>query len=234
MSASASDDKAVASSTDRDEETLKTWNEIAQVYFERFIEMSLYNATYDILLENLYDLVTDEKAIRIFDVGCGPGVAGKYFLEKCKDKSRPLELVGIDAAPNMITLAQQHFPQATWITMDCRDILQLVDQQKPFHAIVIGFCIPYLNEVEVDKLLSDSFALLKPQGIIYLSFVPGSPDKSEYKTAKAGRVYFHYYEEQQVKDKLNATGFYNITRMEVEFPRPENQKELHTIFIAKK
>lgn len=235
MSTTSDEKRVIPSSIDKDEETLKTWNEIAQMYFDRFVEMSLYNPTYDLFLEKLFVLASGEdKPLRVLDIGCGPGVVGKYALNKCEEKSQSIEFVGIDAAPNMITLAQKHFPQSDWMIMDCRDVLQLVESQKPFHGAVIGFCIPYLNEMEVVKLLSDSFALMYEEGILYLSFVAGSPDKSEYKTSKSGRVYFHYYEEQQIRDMLTATGFHDIVRMEVDFPRPENQIEVHTIFIAQK
>jgi SAM-dependent methyltransferase len=230
------------------EETLQTWNELAQMYHDKFMTMTMYNDTYDAFLTNLNTSIeaSYKDGVKILDIGCGPGVTAKYLLSH---SNRSIRVTGIDTSPNMIALAQQNFPDHRWMVMDCRHILTK-DGSQPwiqtentnsdmiqtyFHGIMIGFCIPYLTDKEVENLFSDTFQLLYPHGVVYVSFVPGLTKKSEFKANKAGqRVYFQYHEEERIAMLLTNQSFTNIQRFYVEFPRPENQIEIHCIMIAMK
>lgn len=228
---------------DRDEETLRTWNELAQMYNDRFMTMTMYNESYDAFLTKL---PTNVCQLEILDIGCGPGVVAKYFVTSPSVTTK-LRVTGIDAAPNMIAFAKQNFPNDDhrWLVMDTRNLLidkslivsqdDSVTNSSYFHGVVIGFCIPYLSDSAVIKLLSDCFTLMSDEGVLYISFVPGSPDKSDFKSNKSGqRVYFHYHEEERIAELLTNAGFSDIQRYYADFPRPENQVEVHCMMIARK
>lgn len=71
------------------------------------------------------DLLPDAPCI--LDIGCGSGEPiGKYLLENGST------VVGIDASPELIDIANERVPQATWIVGDMRN-LRL---DRKFHGIV--------------------------------------------------------------------------------------------------
>jgi trans-aconitate methyltransferase len=85
---------------DKYEITFDTWNKIASSYQERFMDLDLYNDTYDIFCSLI------GQNAQIFEIGCGPGNITKYILSKRSD----LQIEGIDIAPNMIKLAEKNNP----------------------------------------------------------------------------------------------------------------------------
>lgn len=53
----------------------------------------------------------------ILDVGCGVGAPiARYLVE------RGFEVVGVDAAPSMVRLCNERFPDSEWIVTDMRDL----------------------------------------------------------------------------------------------------------------
>ena len=78
-------------------ETSETWNKVAKIYESSFMDVDLYNESYD-----YYCNLIPKKEGKILEIGCGPGNITKYFL-----KHNPkLQITGIDIAPNMILLAK--------------------------------------------------------------------------------------------------------------------------------
>lgn len=203
-------------------ETIDTWNKIAGLYQEKFMDLDLYDKTYDLICNALRENAT------LLDVGCGPGNITRYLLSKRPD----LRVTGIDAATNMIVLARQNNPSATFMEMDCREIKTI---ESKFDAIVGGFCLPYLSTTESEKFINDSFHLLTDDGFFYASFVAGEPEQSGFKTGSNGdRVYFYYHSTDTLKKKLLESGFEKINIVTVDYKRSDTEKEIHTIVTAKK
>lgn len=208
---------------DRYKETFETWNKIASIYQDKFMHMNLYNETYDVVC----DAITQPKA-KILEIGCGPGNITNYLLSKRPD----FEILGTDIAPNMIELAKKNNPKASFTIMDCRQIDQL---KTTYNGIVGGFCLPYLSDLDAAKLVTDCSNLLSENGLIYLSFVEGNPDKSDYQVSSSGdRVYFHFYQLDSIKKLLTDNNFVAIKVFYVEYKKSETEKDIHTILIAKK
>ena len=145
------------------------------------MDLDLYNDTYDYIC----DLIEKPKA-RLLEIGCGPGNITKYLLSKHPD----FDIFGIDIAPNMVKLAERNNPTATFAVMDSREISKL---NTKYNGIIAGFCLPYLSQAESGKLIVDSYDLLNQNGFIYLSFVEGNPDDSDFKIGSGGRVYFYFH-----------------------------------------
>lgn len=84
------------------------------------------------------------------------------------------------------------------------------------------------------ELISNSYDLLSDNGLIYLSFVEGEPDKSEFKVGSGGRVYFNYHQLDNIKKQLNKFKFQELKTFKVKFKISETEFDIHTILTAKK
>lgn len=205
---------------DRDKETLETWNNIAALYQEKFMDMDIYNKSYDYICESI-----QKPKANLLDVGCGPGNITKYLLEKRPD----FKILGIDNAPKMIALARANNPNATFSIMDCRNIGDLGEK---YDGIIVGFCLPYLAPNEANNFLEQSYKMLNEKGLIYLSFVEGHPQDAEYKVGKGGRVYFNYYELRQLTEFLSNIGFGSIKPIHIKYKKSSVEYDNHTILTA--
>ncbi len=207
---------------DRYQETFRSWNKVAQLYQDKFMDLTLYNESYDLLLAAL----TKQDA-SVLELGCGPGNISRYLLSK----NPALLIKGIDIAENMIRLAQKNNPLAHFEVMDIRHIDQLTTS---FDAIVAGFCIPYCSEQDVRKLMANGRSLLRVGGLFYLSFVEGDYQDSGFIAGSTGdRSYFYYYKQDVIEQYLAAAGFTLLHRRQVLHQKSEQQTEAHTILIAK-
>ena len=209
--------------TSRYKETFETWNKVASLYQSKFMNLDLYNDSYDLICN--YLTIPNSK---ILEIGCGPGNITKYLLSKRPD----FNIFGIDISPNMIELAKANNPTASFQVMDIRQIDKI---ESKFYAVVCGFCLPYLSQTDSLKLIADSSNLLNSDGLIYISFVEGDPTKSGYQTASSGdRTYFYYHNLEYLKSILIENNFKDIQIQKVQFKLSENQSEIHTILTASK
>ena len=204
-------------------ETFETWNKVALLYQDKFMDLDLYNETYDFICNN----IVKDKA-KILEIGCGPGNITKYLLSKRPD----FEIFGIDIAPNMIELAKRNNPTASFAILDSRKINEI---ESRFDGIICGFCLPYLSQTDNQKLIADSYKLLNENGLLYLSFVEGDPGKSEFKVASSGdRVYFYFHNLSDLKTQLAECKFDELRTFKVEYKKSATEIEIHTIVTAKK
>ncbi|MBI3137585.1 MAG: class I SAM-dependent methyltransferase [Sphingobacteriales bacterium] len=207
---------------DRYKETFETWNKVASLYQDRFMDLDLYNDTYDYICNS----VTKQKA-KLLEIGCGPGNITKYLLQQRPD----FDIFGIDIAPAMIELAKKNNPTAHFAVMDSRQIKRL---DKKYDGIISGFCLPYLSPMESNELISTAYDLLNENGLLYLSFVEGNPGKSGFKVSSGGRVYFQFHNLDDLKRQLIKTKFDEIETFRVKYNTSETEFDLHTIVTAKK
>lgn len=208
---------------DRYKETFDTWNKVAKLYQDKFLNMNLYDDTYDAFCK----AVNIENAT-ILEIGCGPGNITQYLLNKRPD----FRITGIDIAPNMIELAKANNPTADFKVMDCKRIASL---RSKFDGIISGFCIPYLSEVDSSKLIKDCGNMLEDKGILYISFIEGDYSKSGFQTASSGdRLYFYFHALDNLTKELTNNNFETIKILNKNYQISIGTEEIHTILIAKK
>jgi len=204
-------------------ETSETWNKIASLYQDKFMNLDLYNETYDFICKS----INKDKA-KLLDIGCGPGNITKYLLTKRPD----FQIDGIDIAPNMIELAKKNNPTASFTVMDSRQINEL---KTRYDGIVCGFCLPYLSERDSSKLIADSYNLLTDNGLIYISFVEGDQNKSGFQVGSTGdRIYFYYHNLDRLNKLLYHYGFEISEIFKVAYKKTAAEKDVHTVLIANK
>jgi cyclopropane fatty-acyl-phospholipid synthase-like methyltransferase len=172
------------------------FDKYATDYQTRFMDVSYYQAS----VQTFCKLLTKPQA-QILEVACGPGNITRYILELCPK----VQLLGTDLAPNMIALAKDNNPTATFKIMDGRNIQQI---QQAFDGIVAAFFFPYLNQAETAQFITDAAAMLTTNGVLYISTMEDHYAKSGIqKGSKGDEVIMHYYEYDQLEKMLLASNF---------------------------
>lgn len=172
------------------------FNKYANEYQDKFMDVSLYGDS----LNTFCDLITKENAT-LLELACGPGNITKYLLSKKPD----LVITGTDLAPNMVMLARQNNPAASFEVMDCRLVSALAEK---FDAVMCAFCLPYLSKEETNKLIADINDLLNEGGVCYISTMEDEYTKSGYETGSKGdQVFMHYYKADYLINELKKNNF---------------------------
>jgi 2-polyprenyl-3-methyl-5-hydroxy-6-metoxy-1,4-benzoquinol methylase len=205
--------------------TITTYNKCAVAFQDKFMDMDLYNKSYDRFCDRV-----ERANRRILEIACGPGNITKYLLSKRLD----FNILAIDLAEKMVELATKNIPSAEFRVMDCRDILLLPEK---FDAIVCGFCMPYLSNSECLKLIDDMAALLNSGGIVYFSTMEGDDSRSGFETTSFSgkdQVYVYYHQSEFLQNQLKKFGFENIELLIQEYPEPDGTFTNDLIFLAQK
>jgi predicted TPR repeat methyltransferase len=206
-------------------ETIETYNNAAERYQDKFMELDLYNDTFD-----KFCILIQKENAEIFEIATGPGNITRYLRSKRPD----FKIFGIDLAPNMIDLARRNNPGSEFRVMDCKDISSI---ERKFDAIMCGFCMPYLSKEECAKLIYDSSKLLSTNGLLYFSTMEDDYTKSGFETTSFSgqdRVYIYYHQADYLTDCLIQNGFEIIDLIRKDYPEPDGTFLTDIIFITKK
>lgn len=203
--------------------TIDTFNKQAVRYQEKYMHLDLYNDTYDTFCN-----LIDKPDAHILELACGPGNITKYLLAKRAD----FKIFATDMAPNMLELAKANNPGIEVGLMDCRNIT--ID--RTYDGIMCGFLLPYLSKEDVAKLLSDTYLLLNPGGVIYLSTMEGNYSDSGYHTSSDSKdkAYIYYHQQAYIVEQLLSNGFIVKSFKRKEFPNPAGKYTTDIIFISEK
>ncbi|RNI23623.1 class I SAM-dependent methyltransferase [Rufibacter latericius] len=209
---------------DRHASTIQTWDQLAAAYQEKFMDLDLYNDTYD----RFCDLIPTLNA-SILEIACGPGNITRYLLSKRPD----FRLEATDLAPRMLQLAKENNPTATFRLLDARDLHTLT---QTYDGIMCGFCLPYLSRKDCAKLIKDASPLLTTDGTLYLSTIEGDYQNSGYETSSDGqhRMYVYYHSAQDLQSSLEENGFAVVELVRKSYTSAAGASSTHLVFIAKK
>jgi len=203
-------------------ETHNTWNEIADLYEEKFMNFPLYNESYDFFCDNL------KISSSILELGCGPGNITNYISNKRND----LIIEGTDISQNMINLARKNNPSCKFNVSDIRKYSSLANK---YRGIISGFCLPYLSIAEINTLIPKLNHSLETGGILYLSFVDGNPNNSGIKKGKDNRIlYFFYHDLEEISNLLIANNFRIERLYQLDYKNNDNSIDKHIVIISKK
>lgn len=208
---------------DRYKETITTWDTLAARYQDNFMHLHIYNESYDLFCEKI-----ENKIANIFEIACGPGNITQYLLQK----NPQYNIDAIDTSPNMILLAKKNNSTANYRVMDCRQIDSIT---KKYDGIICGFCLPYLNQNDCQKLIKDSSELLTNNGVLYISTIEGKYEQSGYETGSTGdRMYVYYYEADFLIDCCKQNQFNAVETIRIPFTKRNGLIETHLILMARK
>ncbi len=198
------------------------FNKYANLYQEKFMDVSLYEDSFKFFCTAIF-----KPKASVLELACGPGNVTKRLLNIRPD----LKVFGTDLAPNMVQLAKQNNPSATFEVMDCREVKHL---NKKFDAIMCGFCLPYLSKEEAIKLISDCATILNESGIFYISTMEDDNSKSSFKKGSKGdEIFMNYHEEAYLKKALEENGF-KIKFTDRKNSTSNNEPVIDLILVAKR
>jgi trans-aconitate methyltransferase len=209
---------------DRYKVTIDTWNKLADRYQERFMDLDLYNDTYD----RFCNLLEKQQA-EILEIACGPGNITRYLLQHRPD----FKILATDAAPAMLVLAKENNPGADVVQLDCRELLSV---DRMFDGIVCGFVMPYLTKEDCGKLIQDSSVLLAVGGVLYISAIEGDYEKSTMQTSSDGQhsVFMYYHEASYLTTFLKDSGFEISDIFRKPYCNADGSEDTHLIMIGVK
>lgn len=144
--------------------TVSTYNNIVSEYIEYFKSKDLkgnvqFQKEIDFVVSNLPDNA------RILDVGTAIGDYPKYLTEKT-DKN--FEVIGVDAASNMINVAMTNAPKAKFKVMDARS---LDFDNSYFNCILCFATLIHLNDEDCLHTLDKFDYILKQDGLIVINVI---------------------------------------------------------------
>ena len=204
-------------------EEYQIWNQLSGLYESKFMNLNLYDSSYEFFLGRL-----PHPSSAVLDIGCGPGIISRFL----QNRMPQLNITGIDYSEEMIRLASANIPEGRFMVMDCRVISQI---REHFEGIVCGFVLPYLSESELKPFIRDLSNLLKNRGVAYLSLVEGLPEASGPVTGSSGHtVYFHYHIAENLINELKINNMKLVQEFRFNYPGPGGTTQVHTVFIAEK
>ncbi len=208
---------------DKSQQASAIFNKYAEAYQEKFMDISLYEGPLNIFC----NLITKEAA-KVLDLACGPGNITKFLLSKKPGWS----VLGIDLAPNMVSLARDNNPAASFEVMDCRTIAALTQK---FDAVVAAFCLPYLSKEETNKLITDVNHLLNEGGVFYLSTMEDDYTKSGYETSSKGdQIFMHYYEARYLINEMEKNNISIVETSRISSVMTNGKAVTDLVIIAQK
>lgn len=201
---------------------VNVFNQCAEMYQERFMDLSMYHETFDAFCNSI-----KPTPAKILELACGPGNITKYLLNKRPD----FTLLATDLAPNMLELAQINNPSVTFKLLDCKAFTSL---NQTFDAIICGFGLPYLTKEEAIQLIADASKQLNPNGVLYISTMEDDYSKSGLQTSSDGKhtLFMHFHQADYLTETMTNNGFELIELKRISYNNPKPTTDL--VLIARK
>ncbi|MCB0675325.1 MAG: class I SAM-dependent methyltransferase [Saprospiraceae bacterium] len=209
---------------DKNKFAVELFDHFAQQYQDQYMDVSLYHDSFDLFCDFL------PPGSEVLEIACGPGNITRYLLHNRPD----LCLLATDLSPNMLDLARRHGPTADFQLLDCRHISKI---GRTFHGLMGGFCLPYLSKEEAGKLIEDAATLLRPDGVLYLSTMEGSYERSGWQGPSSGgprKLFLYYHEADQLVTSLQNHGFTLVDLRRKEYRNTKGEAVVDLILIARR
>jgi len=206
---------------DENQNAVNVFNEMAEVYQQKYMNVELYEECLGFLLKNLNSFDS------IIDIACGPGNVLNYLYQR----NNNLNLTGVDLSSEMIKLGKLNVPNVKFEVFDCRNLSKI---ENKYNAVICNFLIPYLSESDSEKLIAEVSDLLLPGGFFYLGFIKEAQNYSEIvKSSKGHNIRMHYYSVDFIKSVLHNNKF-NVEYEKRYLSNNTNQKQSDFIIVASK
>jgi len=175
----------------------------------KIITKNSYEATAREFANNVRDLAPKESIDRfakllppqakIIDIGCAAGRDAKLFTEK------GISVLGIDYCQNLVDLAKEHAPLATFQVVDLEELSL---SASSFDGAWAGCTFSHIPKDNLPSILKNVYSLLKQRGYFYLTVKKGTGEGAE-KDLRYGdyEKFWSFFGENEIKEFVEQAGF---------------------------
>lgn len=173
------------------EETLNTYDKIAEKYYEEYGDDLSDTPYIDMFLKYV---VGNE----ILDIGCGPGTLSKYIADK------GYLVDAIDYSIEMLKIAEKKINNVNFIHMDMRNIVTT----KKYSGIMLAYSLFHISKKDVKNVLNKYYDLLKDNGVMLIILQEGVGEGFvEENLDKKSKKFINYYSFQEIEQVLIENNF---------------------------
>ena len=175
--------------------TIKTYNEVAEKYFEINQSIAPIKDVLDLFIKNV-------DGDKILDVGCGHGRDAKYLSESGFD------VVGIDLSCKLLEIARRNAVKPGFCMLDMRKLSFLDDS---FDGVWACASLLHIPKKEAETTLRELHRVLRPRGLIYVSLKEGRGEsfvKSQQYWDK--ERFYAFYSMKELRRLFEDSGFETI------------------------
>jgi ubiquinone/menaquinone biosynthesis C-methylase UbiE len=138
------------------------FNDISKTYKDWYADETPEGYSFRVRREKVLAMLPDGTGMNILDLACGPGVMIKGLREK------HYEVMAIDAAPEMVSLAQDVAGSDPMVTCAVGDAYELSVPDKAFDIVTAMGLIEYLDDEP--KYLREMNRIIKDNGIAIITY----------------------------------------------------------------
>ena len=180
--------------------TRTAWDAVATAYARLLPDMSLEAPLDRAVLAAFAEMLSEDPAALVLEVGCGSGRVTKHL----KDKG--LRMVGLDLSPAMAAAARTSHPDLPFAAAHARAL--------PLRDGVLGGLVAWYSLISMPTMsLTTVFAefarAVRPGGTVLVAFQSGDGQRVDRTTSYGEPVLlsYHRHRRHEVTEALTAAGF---------------------------
>lgn len=197
-----------------------SYSRVAEAYAQRIFDELKDKPLDRQLLDRLAEQTMGQGVV--CDLGCGPGQVARYLQE------RGVEVMGLDAAAGMITLARQLNPAIPFVQ---GNMLALDVPDSAWAGIAAFYSLIHIHRADMPQVLAELKRVLQPGGVMLLSFHIGDEmiHLDEW-WEKPVNLDFYFFQPAEMADFLTQAGFALEETIERE-PYPDIEHQSRRCYI---
>lgn len=180
------------------------YDQAASAYAAKFLDELRHKPRDRELLQRFASIVG--RGGGVLDLGCGPGHTTAYLA------GLGLRPTGVDLSPGMIAKARAHFAD---ISFTVGSFFELAAADESVPGVLALYCIVHLERNQIQPAFREMLRVLKPGGVLLLSFHIGSePVYVEDFLESGAKLDFFPFPVADVESALVSAGFIDLDIIE--------------------
>lgn len=198
----------------------ETYNQIADLYTDRYFDISSDTDLVDRFLKQL------PAQAKILDIGCGPGNFTQYLV------SKGFQVEGIDIAAEMLRIARTHLPQVTFTQ---GDLSALPYPDQSFDAVFSAYSLIHVAQADMAQTIIGLQRILTSKGLVFVLVQKGNSDHLITEPLMPERQNFvNFFSLDNLVQDFQANGFAIKEHIEIPISDPDNLTDSILFLIAQK
>lgn len=199
------------------------YDKIAAEYARRFVDEQAGKPMDQQMLQRFADEVRSKGLV--CDMGCGPGQIAAWLQEHCGLD----DLLGVDLSPRLVEEARKLHPQ---IEFHRGDMLRLDYFDDAWAGVAAFYCLIHIPRERVVEALKEIRRVLKPGGVLLLTFHIGSEVLHvEEFLEQSVDMFCVFFEPEEMEGYLREAGYEGIETFVREPYAPEVEYQSRRAYI---